>query len=546
VVLVLVVFAQVRHHEFVDLDDQLYVVNNEHVMTGLSAENVRWAFTTGWAANWHPLTWLSHQLDVTLFGMNASRHHLVNVGWHVINTLLLFGLLRAMTGAVWRSAFAAALFAVHPAHVESVAWISERKDVLSTCFWFLTTWAYVLWTRQGGVWRYGLTLVLLALGLMAKPMLMTLPFTLLLLDVWPLKRSDVSFRQRVIEKLPLFALVAASAAVTIIMQRGGGAVTASDIITLAQRLSNAVVSYAEYLRILVWPVDLAVFYPYVMHLTTGAVLGSAALLLIISLVAWRARRSQPALLTGWLWYLGTLVPVIGLLQVGLQAYADRYTYVPYVGLFIAIAWTGRDVARRVHMSSAFLRVVAAGIVVALAMVARYQTSMWVTSEAIWLRAVTSTTNNARAHNALGMIYGRAGNAEDAAFHFQEALRLRPDLTEARTVFPNLGQALMQQGHTEEAIPYLERGCQLNPERADLRHTLALAYFGANRTTDAIAAWQEAVRINPNFEDAHFMMGMVLAANNRIDEARRAFQQVLRINPGRADAANALAALGRRK
>ena len=543
-VLTLLVFAQVRHHEFVDLDDLLYVVNNEHVMTGLTAENIRWAFTTGWAANWHPLTWLSHQLDVTVFGMNASWHHLVNVGWHLVNTLLLFGLLRYMTGTVWRSAFVAALFAVHPAHVESVAWISERKDVLSTCFWFLTTWSYVWWTRAGAVWRYGLTVVLLALGLMAKPMLMTLPFTLLLLDVWPLARRAVPFRQRVIEKLPLCALAFASAAITIAVQRGGGAVATTDIITLGHRISNAIVSYAEYLRMLVWPVDLAVFYPYVMQIPTGAVLGSAVVLFAISVIAWAARRAQPAMLVGWLWFLGTLIPVIGLLQIGLQAYADRYTYVPYVGLFIAVAWAGKSIGRNLQLSQGFLRVVAAGIVAALAWVAHYQTSMWVTSEAIWLRAVTSTQNNARAHNALGMIYGRAGNAEDAAFHFKEALRLRPDLTEARMVFPNLGQALMQQGRAEEAIPYLERGCQLNPDRADLRHTLALAYFGVNRTADAIAAWQQAVKINPNFEDAYFTMGVVLAANRRVDEAREAFQQVLRINPGRPDAASALAALPR--
>jgi tetratricopeptide (TPR) repeat protein len=543
--LTLAVFAQVRHHEFVDLDDTLYVTDNPHVTTGLTTDNAKWALTTGYGANWHPLTWLSHQLDVSLFGMDAGRHHLVSVGWHVLNTLLLFGLLRYMTGALWRPAFVAALFALHPAHVESVAWISERKDVLSTFFWFAATWAYAWWARRAGVARYALVAVLLALGLAAKPMLVTLPFTLLLLDVWPLGRSRLPLSKRIIEKLPLFALAAASSVITVIAQRGGGAVTTFDIITPAQRAGNAIVAYAEYLRMLVWPVDLAVLYPYVKSLPTGRVLTAAAIVGVVTLVAWRVRKTQPYLNVGWLWFAGTLVPVIGLVQIGLQSHADRYTYVPYTGLFIAVAWGGHALASRLGVAGRALRVAAAVLVIVAAVASNRQIKMWSSSEALWLRAVTSTRNNARAHYALGMIYARAGDSEAAATQFREALRLRPDLTDARLVVPNLGLALMAQGRIAEAIPYLERGCQLNPRDAVLRHRLALAYVGVDRATDAIASWQEAVRIDPNFEEAYFTMGMILAANARVPEAREAFMQVLRLSPGRLDAAQALKALGGR-
>jgi len=537
------VYAQVWSHEFVDLDDTGYVVANPNVNTGLNAANLRWAFTTGHAANWHPLTWISHQLDVSLFALNPGWHHLMNVGWHIANTLLLFGLLRMMTGAVWRSAFVAAVFAVHPAHVESVAWIAERKDVLSAFFWLTTTGAYVAWVRQPGAARYGLVLLLFALGLMAKPMLVTLPFTLLLLDVWPLGRTAVSWTRKVVEKLPLFAVVIASSAITAIVQQRGGAVGTLDLIPMSDRLANAVLSYGRYLKMLVWPVDLAVLYPYVFNLPLSSVALAGAVLAAISVLAWRVRRAHPYVLIGWLWFLGTLLPVIGLVQIGVHALADRYTYLPYVGVLIAIAWGGRALAMRMHATPAFLRVTAAGLVIALAVVAHLQAATWVTSEGIWLRAVTSTRNNARAHNALGSVYGNAGQADEAIVQFRAALRLRPDVSDARVIYANLGRALMSKGEAEEALPFLERAIALNPERADIRHDAALACFALTRTEDALAHWREAIRLNPQFEDAHFTMGMVLAGERRRDEARRAFQEVLRINPSRQDAQAALAGLG---
>jgi tetratricopeptide (TPR) repeat protein len=467
------------------------------------------------------------------------------VALHVLNTLLLFGLLRMMTGALWRSAFVAALFAVHPAHVESVAWVAERKDLLAGCFWLLTTWAYVDWVRQPDARRYGLIVLTFALGLMSKPMLVTLPFTLLLLDFWPLERTSVSWARKVVEKLPLVALAVVSSVITFVVQQRGGAVGTLELIPMSDRVANAIVSYGRYLKMLVWPTDLAVLYPYVFNLPASSVIVAAVTLVVITAVAWWLRRSQPFLIVGWLWFLGTLVPVIGLVQVGVHALADRYTYLPYVGLLVAVAWSGRHVGMRLHLTSAFLRLSAVVIVIVAAVVAHAQVATWESSEGIWLQAALSTKNNARAHNALGVIYGNAGHPEDAVLQFREALRLKPDISDARNIYPNLGRALMAQGQVQEAIPYLERAAELNPTIADTRHQLALAYFTVRRNAEAITSWREAVRLDPQFEDAYFTMGMVLAGDRRIEEARRAFAEVLRINPGRKDARQALEGLGGR-
>jgi len=543
VLVTIAVYYQVGSHDFIDLDDPGYVFNNPHVNTGLSLANAQWAFTTGHAANWHPITWLSHQLDVSLFGVKPGWHHAVNVAWHVVNTLLLFGLLRMMTGALWRSAFVAAIFAVHPAHVESVAWVSERKDVLSACFWLLTTWAYVDWARRGEAWRYGLVVMGFALGLMAKPMLVTLPFTLLLLDYWPLERTSVSWTRKVLEKLPLIAMAVASSVITSIVQQRGGAVGTLELVPMSDRLANAIVSYGGYLKMLVWPADLAVLYPYVFNLPVASVALAGVALAAITALAWSVRRSEPSVLVGWLWFLGTLVPVIGLVQIGVHALADRYTYVPYIGVLVAVAWGGRALAMRLHLTSAFLRVAAFAIVIAAAVVAHAQVATWESSEGIWLQAALSTKNNARAHNELGVIYGNAGHPEDAVLQFREALRLQPDISDARNIYPNLGRALMSQGQVADAIPYLERAVTLNPNIADYRHQLALAYFGVKRNAEAVTSWRDAVRLDPKFEEAWFTMGMVLAGDRRIDEARRAFAEVLRINPSRKDARQALEGLG---
>lgn len=543
-VLAVVIYAQTASHGFVDLDDTGYVVTNPHVTGGLTPGNVQWAFTSTYAANWHPLTWLSHQMDVSVFGVNPGPLHLMNLLWHVLATLLLFGCLRSMTGSLWRSAFVAAAFAAHPAHVESVAWIAERKDVLSAAFWFGTTWAYVTWTRRPSGGMYVLALGCFALGLMAKPMLVTLPFTLLLLDYWPIGRATHQWRARIIEKIPFFVLAAISSALTTMAQQQGGALGSLEIIPVSERVANAVLSYGRYLKMLVWPVDLTVLYPYLRPVPVGAAALSALVLVVLSALAWRARKTQPPLIVGWLWFLGTMVPVIGLVQVGSQALADRYTYLPSVGIFIAVAWGVEAAARRVNVPRIVMAGAGGAVVIVWAIVAYHQTRVWTSTETLWRHAVDVVPQSARAHNSLGVAYGNSGRTAEAAEQFRIASGLQLDVETARDVFPNLGRALMTQGKVADAIPYLERARQVSPERSDVWHQLGLAYFGVNRQDDALKAWQESVRLNPRNEESFFMMGVVFGATGRLDDARQAFARVLAINPSRQDARDMLKALGK--
>jgi protein O-mannosyl-transferase len=538
-VLTMSVFAQVGAHDFVDLDDGLYVVENENVRGGLTAENVHWAFTTGRAANWHPLTWMSHQTDVTLFGMDAGAHHIVSVGWHTLNVLLLFGLLRSATGAAWRSALVAALFAVHPAHVESVAWIAERKDVLSTSFWLGSTWLWIAWTRRRTAGWIGGALAVFAAGLMAKPMLITVPVTWLILDVWPLGRTAVSWRQRIVEKLPFFALAAASLVVTFLVQQQGGAVASLDRVSIVDRLANAVASFGTYLRVLVWPTNLAAFYPFVLPVPAVRVGIGGVLLALGSVAAWWRRRPCPHIAAGWAWFVVTLLPVIGLIQIGTQSHADRYTYVPFIGLFITVAWAAEALAVRVRGGRAVAIAVWGFAVIALAVAAHAQTATWRSSETLWLHATAVTTDNAKAHNLLGAIYGNSGRVADAEVHFKEALRIRPDLSEGIHIYPNLGRSLVAQGKVAEAIPYLEQACRMKPEDATLASELGFAYLGVNRPSDAVRTWREAVRLDPKLEQTWFALGISLAAEGRVADARDAFGHVLEINPNRREAAFAL-------
>ncbi len=448
--LVAAVYAPVRHFDFVQLDDPAYVTENPRVLRGLTLDGAAWALTTGHAANWHPVTWLSHMLDVELFGVAAGPHHLTNLLLHAANTLLLFGLLLRMTGALWRSAFVAALFGIHPLHVESVAWVAERKDVLSTLFWLLTTWAYVAYVRARAPRRtvaYVLALLLFAVGLMAKPMLVTLPFTLLLLDWWPLGRWDAATPPRsslwplVREKIPFFALAAASSVATFVVQQRGGAVSAVGSEPSALRLQNALVSAVAYLRDMVWPAGLTMIYPFPSSIPAWHVAAACLVVGGVSFAAWRLARSHPFLAVGWLWYLGTLVPVLGLVRVGLQARADRYTYVPLIGVFIALAWGGAALAGRVRLrlpgrpalQSAALAVLAAAVVLALALAARQQVGYWKDNVTLWTRATVLTLHmdEYEAHMSLGATLADQGRTDEALRHFAEAVRLRPDSAEAR-------------------------------------------------------------------------------------------------------------------
>ena len=414
----LAAFWQVRDHEFVHYDDDKYVMENPHVPTGLTRESIKWAFTATHASNWHPLTWLSHMLDCQLYGLNPRGHHVSSLLFHAANTVLLFLVLRRMTGALWKSAFVAALFAIHPLHVESVAWVAERKDVLSTLFWMLTMLAYLRYVEKPTIQRYLPVLMLFALGLMAKPMLVTLPFVLLLMDYWPLGRLDNGLsvtRDRlkrywglVREKLPLFALTAISCVVTFLVQRHGGAMPDLEWLPLDVRIANALVSYAKYIGKMLLPRHLAVLYPYPSGtLPLWQLAGAVFLLMYVSVMVFRSRQRYPYLAVGWAWYVGTLVPTIGIVQVGKQALADRYTYVPLIGLFIIIAWGVPDLVARWCVVSSWRRrrillaVSATASILALMTCTWFQVGRWRDRISLYTHALRVTSNNATIHNNLG-------------------------------------------------------------------------------------------------------------------------------------------------
>ncbi len=539
----LAAFSPVLSAGFVIYDDERYVVRNPNVHGGLTWESLRWALTSGYASNWHPLTWLSHQLDWRLYGAAAWGHHLTSLLLHVANVLLLFVLLDRATGETGRSAFAAGLFALHPLHVESVAWVAERKDVLSTLLWLLATAAYVRWTRKGGSARYLLVGALFAAGLAAKPMLVTFPLALLVLDYWPLARwrPEAGWRcagKLVAEKAPLLALSAASAAVTLGVQAAGTAVGSTQEFPLAIRLGNALVAYAAYLGKTVRPVGLAVFYPH-----PGATLpflepvAAAVLLVAVTLLAVRLRRSSPYLLAGWLWYLLTLVPVIGLVQVGEQAMADRYTYVPLAGIFVAAAWGIPDLARaglvrrggRQGADDAPLRwalpAAGAAALLALALLTRAQAATWKSSVTLFEHAVAVTEGNYLAHLDLGTALSREGRRSEALAHYEAAARIRPD--DAQLQY-NLGVTLAASGRDREAQERYERALALRPEYPEAHNNLGILLARQGRIEDAVRHCTEAVRLRPDFAEARFNLAVALHMAGRDAEAREQVEAALRL------------------
>jgi tetratricopeptide (TPR) repeat protein len=583
VVTTVAVYLPVRAHPFVGFDDPGYVYENPNVTGGLSWHALKWALTSGYFANWHPLTWMSHMLDVQLFGLRAGPHHVVNLALHVVDTLLLFALLQHLTKRLWRSAIVAALFAVHPVHVESVAWIAERKDVLSTGFWFLTGLAYVAYVRYRRPRTYAIMCVSYALGLMAKPMLVTLPFTLLLLDVWPLNRVRLSpaglkeVPRLVVEKIPLFLLAAASSVITFLVQRHSGAMESLTRLPLAERVANALIAYATYLGKLMWPSRLAVFYPHA-PIAAGTLLVSAAVLVLITTVALRTARTRPYVLVGWLWFLGTLVPVIGIVQVGPQALADRYTYVPAIGVFVAVVWWVADLAERRGVQRAAVGMAGAATI-ALGVAARAQVGHWSSSVALWTHAVRVTPPNPVAENNLGADLAAERRYDEAIPHFREALRLDPRYTLALTnlartladqgsfdeaaqrylelleriprnvaVRVNLGAIYVRLGRIDDAIRQYTDAIALEPGFADAYHGLALVYARLGRRDDALHEFAETVRLAPNFPEARNNFGSTLAGAGRLSEAIEQFAEAVRLRPDYIDARNnlgiALSSLGR--
>jgi tetratricopeptide (TPR) repeat protein len=577
----LAVYSQVRHYEFVNYDDPEYVGENIHVRAGLTADSLVWALTSFDAANWFPLTWITHMADCQFFGMESGWHHLTNVWLHALNALLLFAVLKRMTRARWPSALVAFLFALHPLHVESVAWVAERKDVLSAFFWFLTLWCYARYVERPGVRRYLTVVLAFSLGLMAKPMIVTLPFVLLLLDVWPLRRAPWA-KPRLLEKLPLLALAAGASLVTFLAQRSSGAVAPLAGTPLALRLENALVSYMVYIGGMLWPAGLAVLYPLPRALPVLGVAAAGLALAGISLVVARQWRARPYLAVGWCWYLGTLVPVIGLVQVGTQSHADRYTYVPMIGLTIMLAWGAAElVERRPRARNA---VIAAAVVTCSASLAVtwFQIQYWASTETLLGHTLEVTSGNFIMHHNLADYYLQHGRNEEARQHDAEALRINPMYMEARLnlalalsllgrpgdaeveyrraleqqpegkqmalAHSGLGAALAAQHRTTEALPELELAVHLRPESAEGHYNLGTALAELGRNPEAASELATAVRLEPGDAEAHYRLAVALAAQDKRNEAAGEFAVVAQLRPADAvtqyNLAIALARTGR--
>jgi tetratricopeptide (TPR) repeat protein len=528
---VFLVFGQALGYSFVNFDDNDYVYANPHLAQGLTGEGIVWAFTTTDCHNWHPLTWLSYFLDYQLFGFAPWGYHLTNLLLHAATAIALFLVLREMTGNLWPSAFVAAVFAIHPLRVESVAWVAERKDVLSGLFFMLTLAAYVGYVRRPfSLARYVLLLAVFALGLMAKSMLVTLPFVLLLLDYWPLKRMAMSWRL-LVEKLPLLAMSAAACAVAPLAQ--GEAMVQLDIVPLSSRIANALVAYVAYVGQLFYPLGLAVFYSYRPNgIPSWQVAGAIVLLLAITAGAVVGWRRWPWLAVGWFWYLGMLVPVIGLVQVGSQSMADRYTYLPQIGLAIALAWgAGSALASWPHRAWAW-GIVSALVLAASAGLAWRQTSYWCDNETLWKHTLECTPIAPIAHLNLGAALHDQGRLTEAIAEYQAALQFKPDYTD---VLNNLGNALVESGRVDEAIVQYKKALQIRPDYAEAHNGLGVALGKTGHLDEAIAQCNQALEINPDFADAHSNLGIALAGRGRFDEAMAHFQKALELKPDHADA-----------
>jgi tetratricopeptide (TPR) repeat protein len=535
----LAVYWQVQYHDFINYDDPYYVADNNMVRNGLSWEGFRWAFQSTTFSNWHPLTWLSHMLDVQIFGKKPAGHHLTSLFFHLANTLLLFLILKEMTASYWRSALVAAMFALHPLHVESVAWVAERKDVLSAFFWFLTLAVYVNYTKRPAKGKYCALLFCYILGLMAKPMLVTLPFVLVLLDFWPLRRLSLAGTERqpiwpamwplLREKAPLFLCSLLSCLITYHAQNKGGAVGSLEIVPITVRIGNAFISYAEYLDKTLWPRDLSVFYPYSDTVLLSKALGAALIVLFISLFALYALRRIPYLFVGWFWYLGTLVPVIGLVQVGVQSSADRYTYLPLIGIFLILVWGVTEMTKRM----AHQRMVVSGFI--LLLLAHWiftswnQVSYWKNSISLFEHAISVTRDNAIAHVNLGEALTKAGKNDEAMRHYRETLRINPSSSPALN---NLGVLLRKGGQSAEAAQYFRRALQFNPGFAEAHLNLGaqLAEDGTPESRiEAIRHFREALKIDPLSHNAHYNLGLMLLAERRQGDAIAHLESAVRLN-----------------
>ncbi|HOJ32096.1 MAG TPA: tetratricopeptide repeat protein [Candidatus Hydrogenedentes bacterium] len=539
------VYSPVADYEFIwNYDDSLYVADNPHVRQGLTFENLRWALTAEVAANWHPLTLISHMLDVSLFGVNAGAHHIVNVVFHVANTVLLFLLLFQVTTSLWKSAFVAALFALHPLHVQSVAWIAERKDVLSTIFWLLSTKAYVRYTRTLSHRDYTFTALWFALGLMAKPMLVTLPFTFLLIDVWPLERLRGTFYtkedllawwQRTVEKIPLFVMSIVSSIITLAFQRSGGSRVMGELLSTYQSVGNAIVSYVKYLYLMVYPIPLAVFYPHPLHkLQFSAVVVSAFILLVVTILVLVLAKKKPYLFMGWFWYIGTLLPVIGIVQVGSQALADRYTYVPLTGIFIIITWGTWDILGKTRLGRIALAALAVVVLVLLSGITLFQLRFWKNDETLFRRALAVTEDNYVAHTNLGGVLLEQGKIDEAKEHFQKVMEISPynDLG-----YYGMGDVCLMQRRLEDALRYYEKVLEITPDHPLARYKRGAILTDLGRLDEALKNLQLGIEQHPENPMLHEELSRVLDKLGNSREA--AIHHSLALKYGGPEAAEGL-------
>jgi tetratricopeptide (TPR) repeat protein len=575
-------FFPAVNNNFVNYDDLTYVTENIHVQQGLTWAGIRWAFCSSTASNWHPLTWLSHMLDCQLYGLHPRGHHLTSVLLHTTNTILLFMVLSRMmglrrdglqpscgsptpnasqtavappvatappAGAMWRSLWVAVLFGLHPLHVQSVAWIAERKDVLSTFFMMLTLLAYARYvelvkSQNRKCWLvYVLTLLFFALGLMSKPMLVMLPFVMLLLDYWPLGRvarlHDVSARQAsggwrvasirrlVVEKIPFILLSVVSCVVTFLAQKSGGAVTSFERVSFGARMGNALVSYVRYLGKMFWPENLAILYPHPGEWPAWVVLWSCLMLLGISILVVVLRQQRPYLPVGWFWFLGTLVPVIGLVQVGEQSMADRYMYVPMIGVLILVAWSLHELLVRCRYGMVVLSATATASAILCLFITRQQIGYWKDSETLFRHELAVAGDSPTAHYKLGVALNEKGDLDEAFRHFQEMLRLDPNN------FPALyamGVICSAKGQLDEAIPLFQEVIKLKPDYAEAHYRLGVALGQKGRWDEAISQYQEALQLNPNYFDAHISLGTAFGRKGQLDEAISQFQAALKLDP----------------
>ncbi len=543
VIATLAVYWQVSNHEFLNYDDDLYITQNYHVQAGLRLSGLFWSFTSGTLVSnyWHPLTWLSHMMDVQLYGMNAGGHHMTNLILHIANTLLVFFLLNRMTKDIWKSAFASSLFALHPLHVESVAWVAERKDVLSTLFWLLTMLAYCRFVEKATLTRYFMLVLCFVLGLMSKPMLVTLPFVLLLLDLWPLNRlqlgqeihvGSVHAQSRSIwfligEKVPLFVMAAGASIAAYITQKIGGALPAMDGAVFKIQIANALVSYASYIQKMIWPTRLAAFYPHPGTVPLPMAVGAGVLLIIITACVVFFWRRRPYLLVGWFWFVGTLVPVIGLVKVGSFAMADRYTYVPLIGLFILVAWLVPDlVPLRSHRKVWFATIAMLYLSVLMGLTWK-QTRYWKDSATLFTHALTVTTDNYLAHMKLGEALAEQHNNAEAIQHYLEALRINPDFA---LVLFNLGNVYADLGSIDDAVYYYKKALQKQPNFAKAHNNLGNAMARQGNYEAAAFHYKEAIRINPGYAGAYYNLARIAANQGQIEDAILHYQKTVLLNP----------------